>query len=280
MGWMWSSQGSPSSGNNNPDTSSSKNSDDKSPSKTPEPEYSDPEIAKFMALIQEEFGSSSSGNKPALGPRPSTTTKETTPKPSPQTSSSSPSSASSSWSSWLPWGSSSSSSTASPSSSISLKTPSPEPVSVDENGTPHLDPVSESLLPISMSCRDMFDRAFHCNSVGGQWTSVYREGSMRSCSEHWDDFWFCMRTRAFTPGPIKEEAIRAHYRKKEYLKYHAPGKPNSTDVWEARTEKVRPDEAFSQTYEKPDISDDEWRKADIERRRNIHRQGTSVGVAA
>lgn len=119
-----------------------------------------------------------------------------------------------------------------------------------------------------MSCRQAFDAAFHCNSLGGQWTSVYRAGSVRSCSEHWDDFWFCMRTRAYS-SPQKEEAIRDHYRKKEYAKYFAPGRPSSTDVWEPRTEKVEPGSAFREPLDMPDVSDEEWRRREIERRRRV-----------
>ncbi|KAI1765862.1 hypothetical protein GGR53DRAFT_488560 [Hypoxylon sp. FL1150] len=119
-----------------------------------------------------------------------------------------------------------------------------------------------------MSCRNAFDAAFHCNSLGGQWTSVYREGSVRSCSEHWDDFWFCMRTRAYS-HPQKEEAIRAYYRAKEWAKYHAPGRPSSADVWEARTEKIEPGTAFRESLDMPDVSDEEWRRREIERRRQV-----------
>lgn len=131
-----------------------------------------------------------------------------------------------------------------------------------------LDPISESLLPTTMSCRNAFDAAFHCNSLGGQWTSVYRAGSVRSCSEQWDDFWFCMRTRAYAP-PQKEEAIRAHYRAKEWAKYHAPGRTSSADVWEARTDKVEPGTAFRESLDMPDVSDEEWRRREIERRRQV-----------
>ncbi|KAI0131313.1 hypothetical protein F4814DRAFT_405641 [Daldinia grandis] len=122
-----------------------------------------------------------------------------------------------------------------------------------------------------MSCRQAFDAAYHCNSLGGQWVSVYRSGTMRSCSEHWDDFWFCMRARTYS-GPQKEEAIRAYYRRKEYLKYHAPGRPSSVDVWEPRDEKVQPDTAFREHLDMPNISDEEWRRLEMERRRQVQEQ--------
>jgi hypothetical protein len=120
-----------------------------------------------------------------------------------------------------------------------------------------------------MSCRQAFDQAYHCNSLGGQWTAVYREGTMRSCSEQWDDFWFCMRTRAYT-GAFKEEAIKDHYRQKELKKY-GPGRPNSTDIWDARSEKLPVGAAFQNAYVKPDIDDEEWRRQEIERRRMVQR---------
>lgn len=122
-----------------------------------------------------------------------------------------------------------------------------------------------------MSCRQAFDTAFHCNSLGGQWTSVYRAGTVRSCSEHWDNFWFCMRTRAYT-GETKDEAIRDYYRQRELAKYYGPGKPKSTDVWEAREEKVAPGTAFQKKYEMPDISDEEWWQMEIEHRRKVQEE--------
>ncbi|KAI2625466.1 hypothetical protein GGS21DRAFT_530961 [Xylaria nigripes] len=148
-------------------------------------------------------------------------------------------------------------------------TPPPTPYYPQSTTPPeaHLDPVSESLLPTTMSCRQAFDLAFNCNSLGGQWTSIYRTGTMRSCSEHWDDFWFCMRTRAYT-GAVKEDAIRDYYRQKELRKYGA-GKPASTDVWEPRRERLPADSVFQDRYVKPQISDEEWRQLDIQRRRAV-----------
>ncbi|KAI1745681.1 hypothetical protein F4680DRAFT_402978 [Xylaria scruposa] len=120
-----------------------------------------------------------------------------------------------------------------------------------------------------MSCRQAFDHAYHCNSLGGQWTAVYRAGTVRSCSEQWDDFWFCMRTRAYS-GAVKEDAIRDYYRQKELRKY-GDGRPNSTDVWEPRSERLPPGSAFQERYVKPDISDEEWYRLEIERQRMIQR---------
>ncbi|KJZ75098.1 hypothetical protein HIM_05584 [Hirsutella minnesotensis 3608] len=136
--------------------------------------------------------------------------------------------------------------------------------------TPHLDPFVESMLPTEMSCQQAFDYAWSCNGMGGQLRSVYRYGSMRDCSQYWDDFWFCMRTKSYT-GELKENMIREHYRKKEYQKY-GPGKPSSEDVWESRTEKLPHGTAFSEQVAEPTMDDEEWRRAEAQRRRDI-RQG-------
>ncbi|KAI1825070.1 hypothetical protein F4861DRAFT_212334 [Xylaria intraflava] len=145
----------------------------------------------------------------------------------------------------------------------------PQNPSQSQPQAPRLDPLSESLLPTTMSCRQHFDQAFHCNSLGGQWTAVYRSGTIRSCSEHWDDFWFCMRTRAYT-GEAKETAIRDHHRRRELTRY-GPGMPSSTDVWEPRTERLPADSVFRGRYVPPEVSDEEWRRQEIERRKAILR---------
>lgn len=100
---------------------------------------------------------------------------------------------------------------------------------------------------------------------------MYRSGAARSCSEHWEDFWFCMRTRAYSPQQ-KEDAIKAHYRAKEWAKYHAPGRQSSADVWEPRTERVEPATAFRGRMDMPDVSDEEWRRLEIERRRRVQEE--------
>ncbi|KAI3327578.1 hypothetical protein HD806DRAFT_530919 [Xylariaceae sp. AK1471] len=258
MGWIWSSGSAPKgnassdSSSSNTNTNSSNTENQSSPPKAPESMYSDPEIAKFMAQIQADFG----GNSNTASTRPSP------PEPKKASKSPTPSQAPSPSSSWWPsWGSSSPSQPTTSSTSSRMSQP-PSPT------TPaRLDPVAESLLPTDMSCRQAFDQAFHCNSLAGQWTAVYREGTVRSCSEQWDDFWFCMRTRAHS-GTVKEEAIKDHYRQKELKKYGS-GMPNSTDVWEPRTEKLPVGASFQGRYEKPDISDEEWRRQEIQRRRMI-----------
>lgn len=93
---------------------------------------------------------------------------------------------------------------------------------------------------------------------------------MRSCSDIWDDFWFCMRVKSFT-GPVKEEAVREHYRKKELAKY-GPGMPSSEDVWKSRTVKVQPGTAFTIALEENDVSDEEWQRREMERRRQVRQE--------
>ncbi|TRX89408.1 hypothetical protein FHL15_009706 [Xylaria flabelliformis] len=251
MGWLWSSGAAP---KGNAPVAPSSNTETQ-PAPPPEPTYSDPEIAKFMAQLQAEFGGSSNNNTTTKSPTP------TTSEPKAETSQSTSSSSSSSW-----WPSRSSTQPA----QTSTASPSPSTISpqTSAQASPaRLDPLSESLLPTTMSCRQAFDHAYHCNSLGGQWTAVYRSGTVRSCSEQWDDFWFCMRTRAYS-GAVKEEAIKDYYRQKELKKYGS-GKPNSTDIWEPRTERLPPDSAFQERYVKPDINDEEWYRLEIERQRMI-----------
>ncbi|KAF2841937.1 hypothetical protein M501DRAFT_948081 [Patellaria atrata CBS 101060] len=91
-----------------------------------------------------------------------------------------------------------------------------------------------SLYPTTLSCRNLFDNAYHCQSLGGQFASVYRHGSFRSCSEHWSDFWFCMRTKSL-PEHEKAALIRDHYRKKAARMRMGA---TSEDVWEPRRERM------------------------------------------
>jgi Protein of unknown function (DUF3128) len=93
----------------------------------------------------------------------------------------------------------------------------------------------ESLYPTEISCRSAFDYAFFCQSFGGQFVNVYRYGTFRSCSNHWQDFWLCMRTRRWDKQD-RERAIADHYRKK-IIKYK--NGPSSEDVWQMRTEPVK-----------------------------------------
>ncbi len=98
-----------------------------------------------------------------------------------------------------------------------------------------------------MTCRQAFDFAWGCQSVAGQWNSVYRYGTVRDCSELWSDFWFCMRTRSYGPE-LRAEAVREHYRQKQLQKY-GPGMPSSEDVWASRETKVQPGSVFNMSVD-------------------------------
>jgi hypothetical protein len=124
-----------------------------------------------------------------------------------------------------------------------------------------------------MDCEQAFNQAFYCQSLGGQWNNIYRYGGVRSCSENWDDFWFCMRVKGYRAGPVKDDMIREHYRKKHLAKY-GPGKPSSEDVWRERRERVPPGTAFSEQVEPPMVSDTEYQKWEMERMEKI-RKGTA-----
>ncbi|RMZ89981.1 hypothetical protein DV736_g2776, partial [Chaetothyriales sp. CBS 134916] len=124
------------------------------------------------------------------------------------------------------------------------------------NAAPLPDDISpDSLYPTSIHCRSTFDYAFFCQSFGGQFVNVYRYGSFRSCSNHWDDFWLCMRTRNWDEKD-RAKAIREHYRKKA-VKYKTG--PSSEDVWEVRTEPVK--DAFQDSLEDLEAKIEQWKKA-------------------
>ncbi|RKF58704.1 hypothetical protein OnM2_066031 [Erysiphe neolycopersici] len=117
-------------------------------------------------------------------------------------------------------------------------------------------PISEQLLPTDMSCRDAFDSAFYCNSLGGSFNHLYRYGTARSCSEHWSKFWLCMRIRTYD-DESKKKSIQDYYRKMENKKYGERG-TSSEDIWTSRDQLVEKGTAF-----RP-IEDEEWNKTDEE----------------
>ncbi|KAI9924528.1 hypothetical protein ASPWEDRAFT_40941 [Aspergillus wentii DTO 134E9] len=125
--------------------------------------------------------------------------------------------------------------------SKSLQQPPSLPQSAESNppSSESQQPLSsiapESLYPDTMSCRSAFDYAFFCQSFGGQFVNVYRYGELRSCNEHWDNFWLCMKTRSYSDEERKK-AIRDHNRRKA-IKYKTG--PSSEDVWDLRTEPAR-----------------------------------------
>lgn len=83
-----------------------------------------------------------------------------------------------------------------------------------------------------MSCRAAFDSAFYCSSLGGHFNDIYRYGQLRSCSDHWNDFWFCMRTKNSRSGQdVKERMVQDRYREKETK---LKSGPNSENIWRKR----------------------------------------------
>ncbi|KAI8935313.1 hypothetical protein NX059_007899 [Plenodomus lindquistii] len=111
-----------------------------------------------------------------------------------------------------------------PSSTNNASTPPAAAAAADEA----LDPS----LPRTMSCRAAFDSAFYCSSLGGHFNDLYRYGQLRSCSDHWNDFWFCMRTKnSYSGRDVKERMVQDRYREKEVQLMSGP---NSEDVWVRR----------------------------------------------
>ncbi|POR32298.1 Early meiotic induction protein 1 [Tolypocladium paradoxum] len=238
MGWLWASTSGPKPSELTTDQTAPKSSSAQNAAPN---EPVDPEIQKFFDLFK---------NDDTAAPNNSSASSSSSPQDQ------------SPWSSISSW--------------LSLKS-SPKSATPPPPSAPPGDALSEALLPTEMSCRQAFDLAWSCNSLGGQFNSVYRYGSMRSCSEHWDDFWFCMRTKSYA-GDLKENMIRAHYRDKDHAKY-GPGRPSSEDVWESRGQRVQPGTAFAEPVDAPVVSDDEWRKMETERRRGV-RQGLGYDKAS
>jgi Protein of unknown function (DUF3128) len=148
-----------------------------------------------------------------------------------------------------------------------LPPPPPTSVNASSRNNEGGEPLSEQLLPKTMSCRVAFDEAFYCNSFGGRFNDLYRYGTLRSCSENWNNFWFCMRTRGYSDRE-KEAAVKEHYRRKETMKYaKILGKESSEDVWKSREKKLEWGEAFNVPFPEFDGSDEEWNRQEIERRR-------------
>lgn len=89
---------------------------------------------------------------------------------------------------------------------------------------------SETLYPTALSCTSCFDQAYYCSSLGGQLTNIYRYGGMRSCSDLWAQWRFCMRTKA-----MGEETRKQRIREWEMAKVgkYKTGR-SSEDVWSVR----------------------------------------------
>jgi hypothetical protein len=114
---------------------------------------------------------------------------------------------------------------------------------------------SESVYPISIHCKSAFDFAMFCSAFGGQWVNVYRYGTYRSCSNHWDDFYLCMRTRNWDEKD-RAKAIKEHYQKKA-VKWKTG--PSSEDIWEVRTEPA-PKDFFQHNLEELEEKVREWKR--------------------
>ncbi len=225
------------------------------PPAAPSPsDNADREIQKFWEMLQEEASA-----KP--DPKPSVPASR-------QRQQQQPTGSTSTLSSWLPW-------------SSSLPAATPVPVA----STPAIPPrersdaslaLSDETYPTTLSCRDAFDYAWKCHTAGSQLNSVYRYGGARSCSELWDDFWFCMRTRSHGPE-AKAEAIREFYRAKEATKYGAD-RPSSEDVWESRDHKIEKGSAFNERFDLPTVDDAQLQREEMARRRET-RQSYGFGDA-
>ncbi|KAI7191185.1 hypothetical protein KC363_g4000 [Hortaea werneckii] len=115
----------------------------------------------------------------------------------------------------------------------SKPTASTAPSRYNEDGTLNISPAA--LAPRTMSCRQAFDAAFYCQSLGGKFNDVYRFGKVQDCSEHWGAFWFCMRNRTL-PAKDTEEMIAQFYIDRDERRKKERG--SSEDVWEIRTKGV------------------------------------------
>lgn len=245
MGWLWATPSPPSDPNRNNTPQTQKPDAKNETPKRDDTKESDSDLNQFLAELRADLSKPDSKRDAA--------------PPKPQPPSTQPSATTSTLSSWF--------NTLSPKPSQEEETPTP--TSTSRNPTPGSEALAHSLRPSSMSCRQAFDLAYACQSIGGQFTSVYREGGLRSCSHLWDDFWFCMRMKSYT-GPVSEEMIREHYRKKDLEKYG--GKPNSEDVWASREEKVAPGSVFREPIVEEVVSDEEWQLMEIQRRKEIRKQ--------
>jgi hypothetical protein len=115
-----------------------------------------------------------------------------------------------------------------------------KPSNIDDSGRRihpdgSLDITPDALYPRTMSCRQAFDQAFYCQSLGGKFNDIYRHGHLNSCSEQWGAFWFCMRVRQYADVD-KQEVIKEFYKERDEKRKQTFG--NSEDVWEIRTRGV------------------------------------------
>ncbi|KAG9667539.1 hypothetical protein KCU99_g8882, partial [Aureobasidium melanogenum] len=114
----------------------------------------------------------------------------------------------------------------SPSGSIEQQSDSDAPVDISP----------DALYPRQMSCRQAFDQAFYCQSLGGKFNDIYRYGELRSCSDNWNAFWFCMRIKTL-PDREREERIKEFYKARD--EQNKAEKGSSEKIWDLRTEPVK-----------------------------------------
>ena len=95
------------------------------------------------------------------------------------------------------------------------------------------------LYPSSVSCQQFFELSFKCQSPGGQILHLYRYGTFRSCAQHWNNFWWCMRTNhsfALNEGDRAERVRRRYWEQDQRVRARKWG--CSEDVWRQRKERV------------------------------------------
>ncbi|PSK45263.1 hypothetical protein B9Z65_2403 [Elsinoe australis] len=101
-----------------------------------------------------------------------------------------------------------------------------------------LDISPAALRPRTMNCRTLFDSAFYCASLGGKFNDIYRFGTLQPCSEHWDAFWFCMRTKSYNERERGDMIAKYYEEREEREKNRRSRGRTSEDVWEMRREQV------------------------------------------
>ena len=106
---------------------------------------------------------------------------------------------------------------------------SPAPGEIDEP-KPRL--TAANVYPDYMACRSAFDQAFYCLSIVGQFHHLYRYGTVRLCPDHWNNFWFCVQTKAAGySDEEKKRRVLKHYWERD-RKYRVG--LSSEDVWTQR----------------------------------------------
>ncbi|KAF1353341.1 hypothetical protein BDV97DRAFT_346348 [Delphinella strobiligena] len=209
MGWWWSSSASPEKASTTPKAAVPADPQIATPIPSPKAlsreEQADKELEDFLASLE-------GPSTPSTYTRHSTTSKnEVTPAPQETPLHYAPSG------------------TTDPTSDVN---PDPHHVNLDT-----LDITPNALYPRTMSCRQAFDQAFYCQSMGGKFNDLYRYGSIQSCSQHWGAFWFCMRVKNLGDTERERSIAEWYENREERLKKERGG--SSEDVWEIRTEPVK-----------------------------------------